>query len=202
MKAASYAFGVCSRRRVALGSDDGKTFSGVPAAVQQIANLLGVEWDDKRNKNGCTPQDGHVMSRNGEPTQYPTFSECSKDSWDERTLMSIGASPCYKLNMSSPTSERSTSYTFFNCKEPCKNITEESEKNVLNVLSKTREGSKTLDVCKINCCPNHDRQFNGRKKGAPDGMPCGPLQVCLQQVCVNVPEQRSKVSTVPTGGDK
>uniref|UniRef100_A0A0K8R2T5 Putative metalloprotease n=1 Tax=Ixodes ricinus TaxID=34613 RepID=A0A0K8R2T5_IXORI len=46
VKAASYAYGVCSRRRVALGSDDGKTFSGVPAAVQQIANLLGFKWDD------------------------------------------------------------------------------------------------------------------------------------------------------------
>uniref|UniRef100_A0A6B0V8Y9 Putative secreted metalloprotease n=1 Tax=Ixodes ricinus TaxID=34613 RepID=A0A6B0V8Y9_IXORI len=202
MKAASYAYGVCSRRRVALGSDDGRTFSGVAAAVQQIANLLGVEWDDKRNEQGCTPKDGHVMSRNGERTQYPTFSKCSKESWDDRTLMSIGGSPCYKLNMSSPTSERRTPYTFFNCTEPCKNITGESESIVLNVPSEVRVDSETLDICKIDCCPAYNNQFHGIEKGAPDGMPCGPLQVCLQQVCVNVPEQRSEVSTVPTGGDK
>uniref|UniRef100_A0A0K8RGB8 Putative metalloprotease n=1 Tax=Ixodes ricinus TaxID=34613 RepID=A0A0K8RGB8_IXORI len=202
MKAASYAYGLCSRRRVALGSDDGKTFSGVAAAVQQIANLLGVEWDDKRNEQGCTPKDGHVMSRNGERTQYPTFSKCSKKSWDDRTLMSIGGSPCYKLNMSSPTSERRTPYTFFNCTEPCKNITGESESIVLNVPSQAREDSETLDICKIDCCPHYNNQFHETKKGAPDGMPCGQLQVCLQQVCVNVPEQRSEVSTVPTDSDK
>ncbi|KAM7309248.1 hypothetical protein ISCGN_012879 [Ixodes scapularis] len=97
---ASYAFGVCSRRRVALSSDDGKTFSGIPAAVQQIANLLGIQWDDKKNTNGCTPEDGHVMSRNGEPTQHPTFSKCSKESWEIRTQSSIGQLSCYKLNLS------------------------------------------------------------------------------------------------------
>uniref|UniRef100_A0A0K8RGA8 Putative metalloprotease n=1 Tax=Ixodes ricinus TaxID=34613 RepID=A0A0K8RGA8_IXORI len=202
MKAASYAFGVCSKRRVALGSDDGRTFSGVPAAVQQIANLLGVEWDDKRSKKGCTPQDGHVMSRNGEPTQHPTFSECSKDSWDEQIQMSLSGSPCYKLNMSSPTSERRTPYTFFNCTEPCKNITGESENNVLNVPSEARENSKTQDICKIHCCPHYNNQFHETKKGAPDGMPCGQLQVCLQQVCIKLPEQRSEVSKVPTDRDK
>ncbi|EEC00901.1 hypothetical protein IscW_ISCW000659 [Ixodes scapularis] len=201
MKAASYAFGVCSRRRVALSSDDGKSFSGVPAAVQQIANLLGVDWDDNRNKPGCTPQDGHVMSRNGEPTQYPTFSNCSKDSWDQHIEMSLSLQPCYKLNMSSATSERRTAYTFFNCTEPCKNITKEIENNELNEPSGAREGSKALNICKINCCPGYNKQFNAAKEGAPDGMPCGPLQVCLQQVCVNVPEERSEVSTVPSESD-
>uniref|UniRef100_A0A6B0V9A5 Putative secreted metalloprotease n=1 Tax=Ixodes ricinus TaxID=34613 RepID=A0A6B0V9A5_IXORI len=204
MKAASYAFGVCSRWRVALSSDDGRTFSGVPAAVQQIANLLGVEWDDNRNKQGCTPQDGHVMSRNGEPTQYPTFSKCSKESWDDRTLMSLGGSPCYKLNVSTlmSTSKRRTPYTFFNCTEPCKNITKESENNVLNLPSEASQEPKTRNICEINCCPDYDKQLNARKTGAPDGMPCGPLQVCLQQVCVNVTEQRSEISTVPTDSDK
>uniref|UniRef100_A0A0K8RGE9 Putative metalloprotease n=1 Tax=Ixodes ricinus TaxID=34613 RepID=A0A0K8RGE9_IXORI len=203
MKAASYAFGVCSRWRVALSSDDGRTFSGVPAAVQQIANMLGVEWDDNRNKQGCTPQDGHVMSRNGEPTQYPTFSKCSKESWDDRTLMSLGGSPCYKLNVSTlmSTSERRTPYTFFNCTEPCKNITKGSENNVLNLPSEASQESKTRNICEINCCPDYGKQLNARK-GAPDGMPCGPLQVCLQQVCVNVTEQRSEISTVPTDSDK
>ncbi|CAN8017186.1 unnamed protein product, partial [Ixodes persulcatus] len=206
MKAASYAFGVCSRRRVALSSDDGKTFSGVPAAVQQIANLfllqlLGFEWDDKRSKQGCTPQDGHVMSRNGEATPHPTFSECSKDSWDEQIQMSLSGSPCYKLNMSWPTSERTTPYTFFNCKEPCKNITEESDNNILNKQSEVNQRSKNMDICKINCCPDYNNHFHGTKNGAPDGMPCGPLQVCLQQVCVKVPEQRSEISTVLTESD-
>uniref|UniRef100_A0A6B0V8S9 Putative secreted metalloprotease n=1 Tax=Ixodes ricinus TaxID=34613 RepID=A0A6B0V8S9_IXORI len=202
MKAASYAFGVCSRRRVALGSDDGKTFSGVPTAVQQIANLLGIKWDDKKNKPGCTPSDGHVMSRNGEPTQYPTFSECSKKSWDVRTQRSLGLPPCYKLNVSlMSTSERRTPYTFFNCKEPCKNITGESENNVLNVPSEARQNSKTLDVCRINCCPPYNNQLHETEKGAPDGMPCGLFKVCLQQVCVSVPRQWNEVSKVPMNTD-
>ncbi|CAN8017185.1 unnamed protein product, partial [Ixodes persulcatus] len=177
--AASYAFGVCSRRRVAVGSDDGKTFSGVPAAVQQIANLLGIQWDDKKNKNGCTPEDGHVMSRNGEPTQYPTFSECSKNSWDMRTLSSIGQQSCYKLNVSSAesTSESRTPYTFFKCTEPCKNITKEMENNVCNVSPDGTEDSKTDDICKMSCCPDYDKHFNETKRGAPDGMPCGAAQV-------------------------
>ncbi|CAN7941237.1 unnamed protein product [Ixodes pacificus] len=203
MKAASYAYGVCSRRRVALSSDDGKTFSGVPAAVQQIANLLGIKWDDYRNKQGCTPQDGHVMSRNGEPTQHPTFSKCSKDSWEELTLMSLTLRPCHKLNVSlMSTPERRTPYTFFNCTEPCKNFTEESQNNVLNVPSGASEVSTTLDICKTNCCPDYNKQFHETEKGAPDGMPCGPLQVCLQQVCINVTKQRSEISTVPTESDK
>ncbi|XP_029833691.3 uncharacterized protein LOC115318118 [Ixodes scapularis] len=202
MKAASYAYGVCSRWRVALSSDDGKTFSGVPAAVQQIANLLGVDWDDNRKKVGCTPQDGHVMSRNGEPTQHPTFSNCSKESWEERTLMSLSLRPCYKLNMSlMSTTESRTPYTFFNCREPCKNITEESENNLLNVPSEAREDSKTLDICKTSCCPDYNKQFHKTTKGAPDGMPCGSHQVCLQQVCIKLPEQKSEVSTVPTDSD-
>ncbi|XP_042147566.1 uncharacterized protein LOC121836673 [Ixodes scapularis] len=202
MKAASYAFGVCSRRRVALSSDDGKSFSGVPAAVQQIANLLGVDWDDDRNKEGCTPQDGHVMSRNGEPTQYPTFSECSKDSWDEQIQMSLSLQPCYKLNVSLiSTTESRTPYTFCNCTEPCNHITEESENTVLNVPSEAREDSKTLDICKTSCCPDYNEQFHEMSKGAPDGMLCGSHQVCLQQVCVNLPQQRSAVSTVPTDSD-
>ncbi|CAN8017184.1 unnamed protein product [Ixodes persulcatus] len=203
MKAASYAFGVCSRRRVALSSDDGKTFSGVPAAVQQIANLLGVEWDDQENRKGCTPKDGYVMSRNGEATRYPTFSKCSKESWDDRTRMSLDLPPCYKLNMSlMSTSERRTPYSFFNCTEPCKNITEESDKNMLNEPSEARENSNTLPICQIKCCPEYDNQFQESQNGAPDGMPCGPLQVCLQQVCIKLPEQRSEVSTVSTGGDR
>uniref|UniRef100_A0A6B0VC92 Putative secreted metalloprotease n=1 Tax=Ixodes ricinus TaxID=34613 RepID=A0A6B0VC92_IXORI len=202
MKAASYAFGVCSRRRVALGSDDGKTFSGVPAAVQQIANLLGIKWDDQSNRQGCTPSDGYVMSRNGEPTQYPTFSECSKESWDERTQMSLGLPPCYKLNVSlMSTSERRTPYTFFNCKEPCKDITGESQNNVLNTPPKSNEDSKTRDICKLNCCPDYDEKFNERRKGAPDGMPCGLFKVCLQQVCVSVPRQWNEVSKVPMNTD-
>uniref|UniRef100_A0A6B0V9G7 Putative secreted metalloprotease n=1 Tax=Ixodes ricinus TaxID=34613 RepID=A0A6B0V9G7_IXORI len=202
MKAASYAFGVCSRRRVALGSDDGKTFSGVPAAVQQIANLLGIKWDDQTNRKGCTTKDGHVMSRNGEPTQYPTFSECSKESWDERTQMSLGLPPCYKLNVSlMSTSERRTPYTFFNCKEPCKDITGESQNNVLNTPPKSNEDSKTRDICKLNCCPDYDEKFNERRKGAPDGMPCGLFKVCLQQVCVSVPRQWNEVSKVPMNTD-
>uniref|UniRef100_A0A6B0V9J9 Putative secreted metalloprotease n=1 Tax=Ixodes ricinus TaxID=34613 RepID=A0A6B0V9J9_IXORI len=200
MKAASYAFGVCSRRwRVALGSDDGKTFSGVPAAVQQIANLLGIKWDDQNNKLGCTPKDGYMMSRNGEPTQYPFFSECSKKSWDDRTLMSLGQQSCYKLNLSSSesTSEGRTPYTFFNCTEPCKNITKRMENTVCNVPPEGTEHCKTHDICKISCCPDYDKHFNETKKGAPDGMPCGEAQVCLQQVCVKLPERRSEVSRVP-----
>uniref|UniRef100_A0A6B0V9W5 Putative secreted metalloprotease n=1 Tax=Ixodes ricinus TaxID=34613 RepID=A0A6B0V9W5_IXORI len=202
MKAASYAFGVCSRWRVALSSDDGKTFSGVPAAVQQIANLLGIKWDDQSDRPGCTPKDGYVMSRNGEPTQYPTFSECSKKSWDVRTQRSLGLPPCYKLNVSlMSTSERRTPYTFFNCKEPCKNITGESENNVLNVPSEARQNSKTLDVCRINCCPPYNNQLHETEKGAPDGMPCGLFKVCLQQVCVSVPRQWNEVSKVPMNTD-
>uniref|UniRef100_A0A0K8RGE4 Putative metalloprotease n=1 Tax=Ixodes ricinus TaxID=34613 RepID=A0A0K8RGE4_IXORI len=200
MKAASYAFGVCSRWRVALGSDDGKTFSGVPAAVQQIANLLGFKWDDKRDTQGCTPDDGHVMSRNGERTQYPTFSECSKKSWDERTLMSLGEQPCYKLNLSSMESplENMTPYKFFKCSESCQNIAQRSENNACNGPSGDTEHCKTGDICKISCCPDYDKYFDETKRGAPDGMPCGEAQVCLQQVCVKLPEQRSELSTVPT----
>uniref|UniRef100_V5H803 Putative tick metalloprotease n=1 Tax=Ixodes ricinus TaxID=34613 RepID=V5H803_IXORI len=41
MKAASYFLGPCANRRTALSKDDGKTFSGVPAMVQQIARLFG-----------------------------------------------------------------------------------------------------------------------------------------------------------------
>uniref|UniRef100_A0A0K8RG85 Putative metalloprotease n=1 Tax=Ixodes ricinus TaxID=34613 RepID=A0A0K8RG85_IXORI len=203
MKAASYAFGVCSRWRVALSSDDGKTFSGVPAAVQQIANLLGIKWDDKRDTPGCTPEDGHVMSRNGEPTQYPSFSECSKRSWDERTLMSLGEQPCYKLNLSSTESpsENMTPYKLFNCSEPCQNISQRSENNACNVLLDGNGDCKTDDICKTSCCPNYDKHFNGKKTGAPDGMPCGPAQVCLQQVCVKLPEQRSEVSALPTDSE-
>uniref|UniRef100_A0A6B0VBD9 Putative secreted metalloprotease n=1 Tax=Ixodes ricinus TaxID=34613 RepID=A0A6B0VBD9_IXORI len=200
MKAASYAFGVCSRRwRVALGSDDGKTFSGVPAAVQQIANLLGIKWDDQSYKLGCTPKDGHVMSRNGEPTQYPIFSECSKRSWDERTLMSLGEQSCYKLNLSSSESpsEGMTPYTFFNCSEPCQNISQRIENSVCNVLLGGTGDCKTGDICKISCCPDYGEHFNETKRGAPDGMPCGGAQVCLQQVCVKLPERRSEVSGVP-----
>uniref|UniRef100_A0A6B0VAE6 Putative secreted metalloprotease n=1 Tax=Ixodes ricinus TaxID=34613 RepID=A0A6B0VAE6_IXORI len=143
MKAASYAYGVCSRRRVALSSDDGKTFSGVPAAAQQIANLLGIQWDDKKNTNGCTPEDGHLMSRNGEPTQYPTFSKCSKQSWDMRTLSSIGQLSCYKLNVSSAeaASGSRTPYSFFNCMEPCKNITQRIGNNAYNVFIMLEVGS-------------------------------------------------------------
>ncbi|XP_040078658.1 uncharacterized protein LOC120850268 [Ixodes scapularis] len=204
MKAASYTFGVCSRWRVALSSDDGKTFSGVPAAVQQIANLLGIKWDDQGNKMGCAPKDGHVMSRNGELTRYPTFSECSKKSWEERTLRSLGKKSCYKLKLPSTESpsESMTPYTFFNCIDPCKNITQRSENNACNVPLDGTGDWKTNDICKTSCCPDYDKHFNGKKTGAPDGMPCGPAQVCLQQVCVQVPEGRSKISIVPTDSEK
>ncbi|CAN8017189.1 unnamed protein product [Ixodes persulcatus] len=203
IKAASYAYGVCSRRRVGLSSDDGKTFSGVPAAVQQIANLLGNKWDDKNNRNGCTPEDGHMMSKNGEPTKYPTFSECSKNSWDERTVSSIGREPCYKLKVSSPesTTKSRTPYTCFKCKEPCKHITKGSENNACNEPPDGTDNCKSDDICKSSCCPDYDKHFNETKRGAPDGMPCGPHQVCLQQVCVKVPKQRSEISTVPTGSE-
>uniref|UniRef100_V5HUU0 Peptidase M12B domain-containing protein n=1 Tax=Ixodes ricinus TaxID=34613 RepID=V5HUU0_IXORI len=114
MKAASYAYGVCSRRKVALGSDDGKTFSGVPAAVQQIANLLGIQWDEKRDRKGCTPDDGYIMSRNGEHTLYPSFSECSKNVWEFRVQISMAMSQCYILNMSLPVNASlRTPYDFF-----------------------------------------------------------------------------------------
>ncbi|CAN7981688.1 unnamed protein product, partial [Ixodes pacificus] len=114
---------------------------------------LGIKWDDKRNTNGCTPEDGHVMSRNGEPTHYPTFSECSKQSWDERTLMSLGRESCYKLDLSSAksTPDIMTPYTFFNCIEPCKNITQESENNACNWPTDDTERCKTDDICKISC---------------------------------------------------
>uniref|UniRef100_V5ID52 Putative tick metalloprotease n=1 Tax=Ixodes ricinus TaxID=34613 RepID=V5ID52_IXORI len=203
MKAASYAFGVCSRWRVALSSDDGRTFSGVPAAVQQIANLLGIKWDDQTNRKGCTTKDGYVMSRNGEPTQHPTFSECSKKSWDDRTLMSLGQESCYKLDLSSAetTPDRVTPYSFFNCIGPCKDIIEGIKNNACNVPTDGPENCKSDDICKIDCCPEYNKHFNKTKAGAPDGMPCGAFQVCLQRVCVNVPGQRSEVSTVPTGSE-
>ncbi|CAN8017190.1 unnamed protein product [Ixodes persulcatus] len=178
MKAASYAYGVCSRRRVALGSDDGKTFSGVPAAVQQIANLLGFKWDDRREIQGCTPDDGHVMSRNGERTKYPTFSKCTKNSWEYRTQMGIGQAQCYMLNMSLPiNASRKSPYTFFNCTEPCKVITQGRENNAFTMPSAVNEHSKTNDICKSSCCPDYEKQFNDTNQGAPDGMPCGPHQV-------------------------
>ncbi|XP_029842615.2 uncharacterized protein LOC115326025 [Ixodes scapularis] len=199
MKAASYAYGVCSKRRVALGSDDGKTFSGVPAAVQQIANLLGFKWDDKRDREGCTPDDGHVMSRNGERTQYPTFSKCTKTSWEFRTQTRMGQSQCYMLNMSlAVNASKKTPYTFFNCTEPCKEITQGSGNNALFVPAARNERSNTMDICKTSCCPDYVKQLNNTSEGAPDGMPCGPHQVCLQQVCVKAPWQHSEVSTVAT----
>uniref|UniRef100_A0A0K8RER1 Putative metalloprotease n=1 Tax=Ixodes ricinus TaxID=34613 RepID=A0A0K8RER1_IXORI len=152
MKAASYAFGVCSRWRVALSSDDGRTFSGVPAAVQQIAN----------------------------------FQES-----------------CYKLDLSSAetTPDRVTPYTFFNCIGPCKDIIEGIKNNACNVPTDGPENCKSDDICKIDCCPEYNKHFNKTKAGAPDGMPCGASQVCLQRACVNVPGKRSEVSTAPTGSE-
>ncbi|CAN7994995.1 unnamed protein product, partial [Ixodes pacificus] len=82
MKAASYSAGPCGNRRTALSKDDGKTFSGVPAMVQQIARLLGIDWDDSRStKNPCKVTDGYIMSKNGEPTESANFSSCSYKTW-------------------------------------------------------------------------------------------------------------------------
>ncbi|CAN7994999.1 unnamed protein product [Ixodes pacificus] len=83
MKAASYFLGPCANRRTALSKDNGKTFSGVPAMVQQIARLLGIGWDDSRSTNtSCSVNDGHIMSKNGEFTKLATFSACSHKTWD------------------------------------------------------------------------------------------------------------------------
>ncbi|CAN7941560.1 unnamed protein product, partial [Ixodes hexagonus] len=179
--AASYKFGVCSKRRVALGSDDG-LFSGVPAAVQQIAHLLGITWDEKRNRQGCTPDDGHVMSRNGESTKFPTFSHCSKETWELTLQMSLGDETCFKLNNTSTTtsSQNSTPYHFFGCETSCQNITPTGWTYATDLATEAQEGievSQEQGICKCGCCPHYQSYLNGTKSGAPDGMPCGPDQV-------------------------
>ncbi|CAN7941207.1 unnamed protein product, partial [Ixodes hexagonus] len=195
MKAASYSFGVCSKRKVALGSDDG-LFSGVPAAVQQIAHLLGISWDERRSEKGCTPDDGYVMSKNGEPTKYPTFSNCSRESWDILILTSLGQTPCFKLNNTSTTnsSESKTPYSFFQCEGPCNNITLRSMDFVTDSPQEGIEIFQKFDACQCSCCPKYAEYLNGTKNGAPDGMPCGSSKVCLQEVCINVTRPETELT--------
>uniref|UniRef100_V5H278 Uncharacterized protein n=1 Tax=Ixodes ricinus TaxID=34613 RepID=V5H278_IXORI len=138
MKAASYAFAVLFEMGgwlLSVGWTARTYFSGsFPLLVQ--TNRLNIGWELSGTiigiKQGCTPQDGHVMSRNGEPTQYPTFSKCSKESWDDRTLMSLGGSPCYKLKRVDTDVHfraQNAVYFFLTVTEPCKNITKGSENN-------------------------------------------------------------------------
>uniref|UniRef100_V5HRA3 Metalloprotease n=1 Tax=Ixodes ricinus TaxID=34613 RepID=V5HRA3_IXORI len=59
MKAASYSSGPCHNRRTALSIDDGKTFSGAAAMVQQVVRMLGIGWDDSRStEKPCKVTDG------------------------------------------------------------------------------------------------------------------------------------------------
>uniref|UniRef100_A0A0K8RHW8 Putative metalloprotease n=1 Tax=Ixodes ricinus TaxID=34613 RepID=A0A0K8RHW8_IXORI len=100
------------------------------------------------------------------PPSIHSSQNAAKSTWDDRTLMSLGQQSCYKLNLSSTesTSGGRTPYTFFNCTEPCKNITKRMENTVCNVPPEGTEHCKTHDICKISCCPDYDKHFNETKK--------------------------------------
>ncbi|KAM7298770.1 hypothetical protein ISCGN_019339 [Ixodes scapularis] len=44
---------------------------------------FGIGWDDSRStEKPCKVTDGHIMSKNGEPTESASFSSCSYKTWE------------------------------------------------------------------------------------------------------------------------
>uniref|UniRef100_A0A147BI16 Putative secreted metalloprotease n=1 Tax=Ixodes ricinus TaxID=34613 RepID=A0A147BI16_IXORI len=190
MKAASYSSGPCHNRRTALSKDDGKTFSGVPAMVQQIGRLLGIKWDDSRStEKPCRVTDGYIMSKNGEPTELANFSSCSYDTWDFNYFLPFNNKNYFNRTTEAMDTENDElPANFFNGSDYCQVLSE--RKNTTTCESPTGPENGAVDTpCHMRCCfENTNVTVN-----SPDGTRCDNETVCLQGMCV---EERKRNITI------
>ncbi|CAN7984458.1 unnamed protein product, partial [Ixodes hexagonus] len=195
MKAASYFFGPCSDRRAALSEDDGRTFSGVPAMVQQIAHIFGIKWDDSRSpKSQCRADDGYIMTKNGEPTKLANFSSCSHQTWEDEFLLHAQGTKCFNRTPIVMSSENEKLPADFYkgcdyCKiffsehkgaKQCDNISEVSQSPL------DMDASVANATCKVVCCVNDKVHV----VNSPDGTKCDSEKVILTETvlrCINRP---------------
>ncbi|CAN7974933.1 unnamed protein product [Ixodes persulcatus] len=190
MKAASYSAGPCRNRRTALSKDDGKTFSGVPDMVQQIARLLGIKWDDSRStEKPCKVTDGYIMSKNGEPTESANFSSCSYETWDFNYFLPFNSKECFnRTTKAMDTENDQLPANFYIGSDYCQVLFE--RKNATTCESPPDFEKGTVDTpCQMRCCfDNTNVTVN-----SPDGTRCDNKTVCLQGTCV---KERKKNITI------
>ncbi|CAN7994983.1 unnamed protein product [Ixodes pacificus] len=181
MKAVSYSAGPCHNRRTALSIDDGKTFSGVPAMVQQIARLLGIGWDDSRStENPCKVTDGYIMSKNGEPTESANFSSCSYETWEFNYFLPYTNKICFnRTTKAMDTENDELPANFYNGSDYCQVLSERKNATICEFPTAVENG--TADTpCHMRCCfDNSSVTVN-----SPDGTRCDQEKVCLQGTCV------------------
>ncbi|KAM7298767.1 uncharacterized protein ISCGN_019336 [Ixodes scapularis] len=181
MKAASYVSGPCHNRRTALSIDDGKTFSGVPAMVQQIARLLGIKWDDSRStEKPCKVTDGYIMTKNGERTESANFSFCSYDAWDFNYFLLANHKECFNRTAKPMDSENNElPASFFNDSDYCEVLSVRKNASTCELPTAVENG--TADApCHMRCCFDNSSVI----VDSPDGTRCDEEKVCLQGTCV------------------
>ncbi|CAN7991319.1 unnamed protein product, partial [Ixodes hexagonus] len=176
MKAASYHSGPCIDRRGALSNDDGRTFSGVYAMVQQIANMFAINWDDSRSPTSkCRVDEGYIMTRNGEATTSANFSSCSYRAWETYYFWGNRGKNCFNRTPCAMSSENDLlPADYYNGSDYCEilfGIHEEAQTRTENSQS-SKPPLNTVPAnytCKLSCCVNE----TVHTVNSPDGTPCG-----------------------------
>ncbi|CAN7996274.1 unnamed protein product [Ixodes hexagonus] len=169
----SYYGGVCnSSRKVAVVEDDGKTYRGAGAAVQQIAHLLGAKFDGYGSSKECPVSDSMLMANNRGNTKRVNPSVCSKKQivWflSKLNISTCGQESEEKINRSSlaePLPGRVSQDKAY-CKKVFPNVT-----NIIT-CKPDQEGYEKPDQCKFACCEGETKDAVTYVFPAPDGYPC------------------------------
>ncbi|CAN7995180.1 unnamed protein product, partial [Ixodes hexagonus] len=163
--------GVCdSKQNAAIISDNGRTYTGVPAATQHLIHLLGAPFDGAVGSVSCSAEDGRLMSNNvGSPATY-ILSECSKRHIRANLRSLIGTlRECWKLEQPKvkphPQMPQYQAKRFDSGENICKGILGKVEKDI--TYCKDHDG-----VCRIGCCVT-SRTTTIYLVHAPDGYECG-----------------------------
>ncbi|CAN7995182.1 unnamed protein product, partial [Ixodes hexagonus] len=176
--------GVCDpEKNAAIISDNGLTYTGVPAATQHLIHLLGAPFDGEEGSVSCSTEDGRLLSNNvGAPPTY-VLSECSKRHTRAHLRSLIGSlRECWvleqtKLKPIHPSLPDYVAKRFDTPENICKGVLGKVEQRI----SYCSEHNST---CRIGCCVT-----NGQKTSAiylvhaPDGYECEHGKVCMRGVC-------------------